>query len=98
MPYSIEEQVLYISLFSYSHPNRFILSMFPYLLSIELKELVNLHAENNKEEGELLLGEGPPLTTDECTIIKGALDMKTKTVKGIDGTIYLSLLGSHSNK
>jgi len=41
----------------------------------ELKELVSIHAADNTE------GEGGPLTTDECTIIKGALDMKTKTVQ-----------------
>jgi len=37
----------------------------------ELKELVNIHSED--QEG--------PLTMDESTIIKGALDMKYKTVK-----------------
>jgi len=36
----------------------------------ELKELVNIHAESNKG----------PLSFDETTIIKGALDMKNKKV------------------
>jgi len=38
----------------------------------ELKELVTIHG-----------GKGGPLTLDECTIIKGALDMKEKTVSDV---------------
>jgi len=42
----------------------------PLYRRAELKELVTMHAMVNRG----------PLTTDECNIIRGALDMKTKTV------------------
>mmetsp|Transcript_2569 Transcript_2569/g.3409 ORF Transcript_2569/g.3409 Transcript_2569/m.3409 type:complete len:507 (+) Transcript_2569:51-1571(+) len=43
----------------------------PLYRRAELKELVTMHASVNQG----------PLTLDECTIIRGALDMKTKVVK-----------------